>query len=112
MPGKHVIGLVADLKRENEGEYVCPCTTVFGLQPDEINWLVQNQAKMNLKDKLQDRNKTEDGIEITTSCWKLMRMFGSEMGFELLGDPQVGTEPGNGRTNLIWTMVKDAEDKE
>jgi len=112
MPGKHIIGLVADLKRENEGEYICPVTTVFGLQQDEINWLVQNQAKMNLKDKLQDRNKTEDGIEITTSCWKLMRMFGSEMGFELLGDPQVGCEPGNGRTNLIWTMVKDAEDKE
>ena len=38
-----------------------------------------------------------------------MRIFGTEMGFELLGDPQTGCEPGNGRTNLIWTMVKDVE---
>ena len=55
----------------DEGEYICPVTTVFGLQQDEINWLVQNQDKMNLYDKLQDRNKSHDGIEITTSCWKV-----------------------------------------
>jgi len=111
MPGKHVIGLVADIKRENEGEYICPVTTVFGLQQEEINWLVNNQDKLNLTDKLQDRNKSHDGIEITTSCWKLMRLFGTELGFELLGDPQQGAEPGNGRTNLIWTMVKEVEEK-
>ena len=40
-----------------------------------------------------------------------MRLFGTELGFELLGDPQSGAEPGNGRTNLIWTMVKDVEGK-
>ena len=40
---------------------------------------------------------------------QLMRIFGTEMGYELLGDPQSGCEPGNGRTNLIWTMVKDVE---
>ena len=47
-------------------------TTVFGLQQEEINWLVNNQDKLNLTDKLQDRNKSHDGIEITTSCWKVM----------------------------------------
>lgn len=109
MPGKHIIGIVADLKRENEGEYICPVCTVFGLQPDEINWLVQNQAKMNLKDKLEDRNKSHDGIEITTSCWKLMRILGTEMGFDLAGKPEKGCEPGGGRTTLIFTMAKDVE---
>ena len=43
--------------------------------------------------------------------FQLMRLFGTELGFELLGDPQSGAEPGNGRTNLIWTMVKDVEGK-
>ena len=28
---------------------------------------------MSLTDKLQDRNKSHDGIEITTSCWKVFR---------------------------------------
>ena len=28
---------------------------------------------MSLTDKLQDRNKSHDGIEITTSCWKVLR---------------------------------------
>ena len=55
----------------DEGEYICPVTTVFGLQQEEINWLVNNQDKLNLTDKLQDRNKSHDGIEITTSCWKV-----------------------------------------
>ena len=59
----------------DEGEYICPVTTVFGLQQAEINWLVQNQGKMNLNDKLQDRNKSHDGIEITTSCWKVRKHF-------------------------------------
>ena len=55
----------------DEGEYICPVTTVFGLHQEEINWLVNNQDKLNLTDKLQDRNKSHDGIEITTSCWKV-----------------------------------------
>ena len=59
----------------DEGEYICPVTTVFGLQQEEINWLVQNQDKMNLHDKLQDRNKSHDGIEITTSCWKVRQVL-------------------------------------
>ena len=59
----------------DEGEYICPVTTVFGLQQEEINWLVNNQDKLNLTDKLQDRNKSHDGIEITTSCWKVMEIL-------------------------------------
>ena len=37
-----------------------------------------------------------------------MRIFGSELGFKLAGGPTKGSEPGGGRVNLIWTMVKDA----
>ena len=59
----------------DEGEYICPVCTVFGLEQEEIKLLVQNQAKMNLKDKLEDRNKGHDGIEISTSCWKVCIFF-------------------------------------
>ena len=38
-----------------------------------------------------------------------MRVLGTELGFELAGDPQAGCEPGGGRTTLIWTMTKDVE---
>merc|ERR1711997_1080879 len=68
MPGKHIIGVVAELKRENEGEYVIPMCTVFGLEDEERLWLI--------------RNKDEDGIEIGTSAYKLMRILAKHSGLK------------------------------
>ena len=108
MPGKHVIGIVDDLRRESEGDYICPLTTVFGLTNNERSFLGKSQAKLNLREKLTDRHKTGDEIQISASCWKVIRILGLELGFELKGGPTKGCEPGGGITNLIWTMVKDA----
>ena len=55
----------------DEGEYICPVTTVFGLNDEEIKKLIDNQAEWDLHKKLTDRNKAHDGIEIGTSCWKV-----------------------------------------
>ena len=107
MPGKHIIGVVAELKRESkltclkstfyigllswysrsfwatkigylpnfllldEGEYVIPMCTIFGLEPEEKVWLVANQAKCGLTDQLTDKNRDEDGIEVATSAYRV-----------------------------------------
>ena len=59
----------------DEGEYICPVTTVFGLNDEEIKKLIENQAEWDLHKKLTDRNKAHDGIEIGTSCWKVSNSF-------------------------------------
>ena len=105
MPGKQVIGIVADLKRENEGEYIIPMCTVFGLEDEERLWLIQNQAKLMLFNQLTDRNKKHDGIEIATSAFKVMRILGKQFGFEPSG-PEVGAQT-DCRTTLIYTLTKD-----
>ena len=55
----------------DEGEYVIPMCTVFGLEDEEKVWLIRNQAKCDLTDQLTDKNKDEDGIEIATSAYKV-----------------------------------------
>ena len=59
-------------KHLDEGEYVIPMCTVFGLEDHEKTWLIKSQAKLNLKDQLLDRNKEEDGIEVSTSSYKVI----------------------------------------
>jgi len=109
MPGKHIIGVVAELKRENEGEYVIPMCTVFGLEDEEKVWLIQNQAKCDLTDQLTDKNKDEDGIEIATSAYKLMRILAKQFGFEVCDKPESACA-GEGRTTMIWQMTKKISD--
>merc|ERR1711944_377035 len=106
MPGKHVIGLVADLKRENEGEYIIPMCTVFGLEDEERIWLIQNQQSLDLVNQLTDKNKEHDGIEIAPSVYKVMRILGKQFGFEPAGKPEVGCQ-SDCRTTLIYTLTKD-----
>ena len=55
----------------DEGEYICPVTTVFGLTVEEIRKMIELQRKYDIENKLTDRNKSHDGIEIGTSCWKV-----------------------------------------
>merc|ERR1739836_69392 len=59
MPGKEIIGVVFEFRREEEGEYVCPKTTVFGLKREEI----------------------------ASSGYNVMRHLGLLFGFAPLGNP-------------------------
>ena len=49
----------------DEGEYVCPRCTVFGLDKEELAKLMQ------LGIKFTDHNKEEDGYEAHTSIFKV-----------------------------------------
>ena len=49
----------------DEGEYVCPRCTVFGLDKEELAKL------MHLGIKFTDHNKEEDGYEAHTSIFKV-----------------------------------------
>ena len=46
--------------------------TVFGLEDEERDWLVQNQATLKLTNKITDKNKDDDGIEVATSAFKVI----------------------------------------
>ena len=49
----------------DEGEYVCPRCTVFGLEKEETEFLIGQGFKMT------DHNKDEEGYEIETSAFKV-----------------------------------------
>merc|ERR1711993_10301 len=100
MPGKQVVGIFADFRREDEGEYVCPRCTIFGLDKEELAKL------MHLGIKFTDLNKEEDGYEAHTSIFKLMRELGKNFGFEQHGKPVCTSAPGDRKT-LIYTLTKD-----
>ena len=120
----------------DEGEYVCPRCTVFGLDKEELAKLMQ------LGIKFTDHNKEEDGYEAHTSIFKvhtyvfslnhfpenfpwnwfhgktiinyiflyihfqLMRELGKNFGFEQHGKPVCTSAPGDRKT-LVYTLTKD-----
>ena len=90
MPGKHVVGVFADFRREgkeinesfrpkhnywqfristDEGEYVCPRCTIFGLEKEEVKTLIEAGLK------LTDRNKDDEGYEIMSSAFKVNQIL-------------------------------------
>ena len=54
-----------------EGQYILPLCTIFGLEEEERGWLVQNQAKLKLENKLTDKDDDHEGIEVATSAFKV-----------------------------------------
>ena len=54
-----------------EGQYILPMCTIFGLEEEERGWLVQNQAKLKLENKLTDKDDDHEGIEVATSAFKV-----------------------------------------
>merc|ERR1712012_1006098 len=100
MPGKHVVGVFADFRREDEGEYVCPRCTIFGLEKEEVKTLIEAGLK------LTDRNKDDEGYEIMSSAFKVMRLLGQTHGFEPLKQPVCTDAPGDRKT-LVYTLVKE-----
>ena len=118
MPGKQVVGVFCDFRREgnffsiisglfchtfditDEGEYVAPRCTVFGLEKDEIKHLIEKGFK------LTDHHKDEEGYECETSAYRLMRELGKTFGFELHGNAVCTDAPGDRKT-LVYTLVKE-----
>merc|ERR1712024_417104 len=100
MPGTHIVGVFADFNREDEGEYICPRCTVFGLEKEEVETLIGDGFLMT------DHNKVEEGYEVQSSVFKLMRALGKKFGFELHGNPLCTSAP-NDRKTLVYTLKKD-----
>ena len=65
MPGKEIIGVVYELRREEEGEYVCPKTTVFGLKREEVATLIENGFKVH------NKHPDTEGQEIESSGYNV-----------------------------------------
>lgn len=101
MPGKLVVGLFADFRREDEGEYICPKCTIFGLDKEEAAKLIEL-----FPGKIKDIHKDEEGYEIESSVFKVMRELGKHFGYEPLGKPMNTDAPGDRKT-LIYTLVRE-----
>ena len=67
-----------------EGQYILPMCTIFGLEEEERGWLVQNQAKLKLENKLTDKDDDHEGIEVATSAFKVA--LSSIVWFVVAGD--------------------------
>merc|ERR1712121_360675 len=85
--GLEAIGIVADVKRESEGEYIIPTSTIFGL-------------------KMGDEDPRNDGVEVRgASPFKVMRILCSKYGWTTDGEV-VSTEAPGGRTAAMWTLTR------
>ena len=49
-----------------------PMCTVFGLKEAELQYIVKNQDKLDLSNKITDRNRDNEGIEIASSAYKVI----------------------------------------
>ena len=52
----------------DEGEYICPVSTVFGLEPDEVQTLIKSGLKMT------DHNREDEGFEVKSSAFKVISL--------------------------------------
>merc|ERR1712232_508444 len=72
-----ICGIIADIKREGEGEYVIPVSTVFGLKPEELTQLVQTEGL-----KVHDCDRRNEGVEIHgSSPFMIMRVLCGKYGW-------------------------------
>jgi len=94
------IGVVADIRRESEGEYTIPTSTVFGLNKEEIGQL-QSQGF-----KIEDNDTRQEGVEVRgSSPFKLMRVLCSKFGWTTDGEVVSAPAPGD-RTAAMWTLTR------
>ena len=52
----------------DEGEYVCPRCTVFGLEKEEVQSMIEQGYKFT------DHNKEEEGYEVNSSIFKVTNL--------------------------------------
>jgi len=97
---EETIGVIADIKRESEGEYVIPTCTVFGLTNDELAELANKGLSID------DSNKRVEGVEISgCSPFKVMRVLCKEHGWTTDGEIMQFDAPGD-RTACMWTLTR------
>ena len=53
----------------DEGEYICPVCTIFGLDKEEVQTLIASGLKMT------DHNKEAEGYEVKNSAFKVNKSF-------------------------------------
>lgn len=82
------------------GEYICPVSTVFGLEREEVEVLINAGLKMT------DHNVDDEGYEVKSSAFKLLRILGTKLGFVPIGNP-ICTDAPSDRKMLIWTLTKE-----
>jgi len=94
------IGVVADIKREGEGEYIIPTCTIFGLDKEEEGQLESHGLKV------ADSNPRMDGVEVSgSSPFKVMRILCKHFGWETDGKSMQFAAPGD-RTTSMWQLTK------
>jgi len=94
------IGLVGDIKREGEGEYVIPCCSVFGLNPEELAQLEQHGLRIT------DEHTRHEGVEIKgSSPFKVMRILCKNFGWTTDGKALQTAAPGD-RTTSMWHLFR------
>merc|ERR1719150_3482288 len=72
---------IADIRRESEGEYTIPTSTVFGLTKEEIKQLQSHGFK------IEDNDTRQEGVEVQgSSPFKLMRVLCSKFGWTTDGE--------------------------
>jgi len=84
----------------DEGEYVCQRCTIFGLEKYEV------EALIKLGFKMTDHNTDDEGYEVESSIFKLMRELGRELEFEPNGDAICTDAPGERKT-ILYTLTKE-----
>merc|ERR1712080_14582 len=95
-----VCGIIADIKREGEGEYIIPTCTIFGLDKEEEGRLESHGLKVS------DSNPRMDGVEVTgSSPFKVMRILCKHFGWETDGKSMQFAAPGD-RTTSMWQLTK------
>ncbi len=97
-----VVGIVADLKRDFDSDYVSRKCNVYGVEEAEYNALAAVA-------EVRPRRWAADAERIVVLCnpWRAMRALG-RLGYYFSTRPlggRVGTESGERRV-CIWTMVK------
>ena len=58
----------SSLIASDEGEYVCPRCTVFGLEKDEVQSMIEQGFKFT------DHNKEDEGYEVNSSIFKVTQI--------------------------------------
>merc|ERR1711881_420419 len=95
-----ICGIIADIKREGEGEYIIPTCTIFGLDKEEEGQLESHGLKV------ADSNPRMDGVEVSgSSPFKVMRILCKHFGWETDGKSMQFAAPGD-RTTSMWQLTK------
>jgi len=94
------LGVIADIRRESEGEYTIPTSTVFGLSMDEAKQLAAQGLQV------EDGDRGQEGVEVRgSSPFRVMRILCGKFGWTTDGEV-VTTEAPGGRTAAMWTLTR------